>query len=368
MWQLKKTAAPFAPAPPPAAHAPDEINQHQALDTLAAVIRTLGRHAPQAPELEPLRFAEKCEAWAAHLLSLTAPPGAAPVSQPRRDWEGVRRFIKEARVAEQRLVHKAVGDLRQVVTAFVQAVNRTFQEDEESDKQVLAEMEALCSQLEGTTTEELKQRAVQVAQSLASAIERRRARHNQQMEELGHQVDTLGTRLTEAERESAQDPLTQLYNRRVLDAALSEAVALRRSYGHQATLLILDVDHFKKVNDRHGHPAGDAVLKALANTLVRCFPRRSDVVTRFGGEEFAVLLSDTGQQDAGVAVRRVMDAVRGMVVRHQELELGITVSIGVAEVHPELTPTDWLELADVCLYQAKEQGRDRAVMAPAPPR
>jgi diguanylate cyclase (GGDEF)-like protein len=177
-------------------------------------------------------------------------------------------------------------------------------------------------------------------------------------------VDNLGTRLTEAEREQALDPLTRLYNRRVLDAALEEAVALKRSYGHKATLLMLDVDHFKKVNDTHGHPAGDAVLKGLADTLVRCFPRRSDVVTRFGGEEFVVLLSDTGQGDAGVAVRRVMDAVHNLVVNHQDLQLQVTVSLGVAEVRVDHTPTAWLEQADTCLYQAKDQGRDRAVVAP----
>mgnify|MGYP000717932015 CR=1 FL=1 len=300
----------------------EDATPHQALDTLAAVIRLLGHHAPLVSAENAPRFGDQCEAWAAHLLSLTPPPGMRAV-HARRDWDGLRRFVRDARSAEFALVQKAVGDLRLVVTTIVTALNQSFQEDEQSDRHVLAEMEALCGEIASSSTENIKQRAASAAHAVATAMERRRVRHHQQLTDLTSQVSRLGSQLTEAEREKALDPLTRLYNRRVLDSALAEAWELNGSHGRRATLLMIDVDHFKRINDGHGHPAGDAVLKALANTIVRCFPRRSDVVTRFGGEEFAVLLTDTGQEHAAVAVKRLLDAVRAAVTNHlgQDLEL-----------------------------------------------
>jgi diguanylate cyclase (GGDEF)-like protein len=359
------TKKPATAGPDSSAGLGEDRNGAQALDTLASVIRSLGQHALELAELQPRRFAELCEGWATHLLLLKPPPGEGMAVTARRDWEGLRRFVKEHRLAEQALVQKSMGDLRDVVSTFIDSINHTFEDEQLTDKQVLSDMRDFCANIERRSTDEIKRSAVAISGALSDAFERRKARHTQQMEEMGQQVDSLGMRLTEAERERSLDPLTSLYNRRVLDASLAEAVSLKRNYGHRATLAVLDVDHFKAVNDTHGHSAGDAVLKALGDTLVRCFPRRSDVVVRFGGEEFAVLLSDTGEGDAANAVRRLQDAVRSTHVCYNGVMIRVTVSVGIAELKLDQPALRWIDEADACMYLAKQRGRDQAVLASA---
>jgi diguanylate cyclase (GGDEF)-like protein len=140
-------------------------------------------------------------------------------------------------------------------------------------------------------------------------------------------------------------------------------VFMRDVFGEAAALLIVDADHFKRVNDRYGHPAGDAVLKALADCLVRNFPRKSDMVARYGGEEFAVVLPDTSPQNAVRLAERIRMAVADMPITYGDQTIGITISIGVSQLARQESVQGWLERTDQALYQAKKQGRDRVVSA-----
>jgi diguanylate cyclase (GGDEF)-like protein len=177
-------------------------------------------------------------------------------------------------------------------------------------------------------------------------------------------------RLRESLRiQSLRDPLTGLYNRRFLHEALSrECHHARRHPDRPVALLLLDLDHFKRVNDTAGHAAGDALLQALSELLGRTF-RGGDIACRFGGEEFAVLLTET---PLDVALRRAEAlrlTVRGLHARHGATVLeGLTVSIGVTAGAAEgLTPEQLLQEADAALYEAKARGRDCCVaFSPAP--
>ncbi len=166
---------------------------------------------------------------------------------------------------------------------------------------------------------------------------------------------------------ATRDPLTGLHNRRSLDARLEEALALDRRYGMQNGrvhgLLLIDVDHFKRINDTHGHPAGDAVLRQLAQLLLDTV-RTSDVAARFGGEEFAVLLPElSGPLEAVTTAEKIRQAVEAAVFP----EVGrLTISIGVSLVTPEdpdVRPL--IDRADAALYEAKRGGRNAVVMKAA---
>src|SRR5581483_8365864 len=132
--------------------------------------------------------------------------------------------------------------------------------------------------------------------------------------------------------------------------------------GELYVLVLVDVDRFKGVNDGFGHPVGDEALRAVANVLVLAFPRRSDVVCRYGGDEFAVLLRDTDAADAQRLVTRFLGAIRELRVEGLAA-LELTVSAGIAEQADGDTPEAWLARADAALYEAKSQGRDRARLA-----
>lgn len=168
---------------------------------------------------------------------------------------------------------------------------------------------------------------------------------------------------------ATRDPLTGLHNRRSLDARLSEAHALDRRYARQSGrvhgLLLIDVDHFKRINDVFGHPAGDGVLRLLAQLLLGAV-RASDVVARFGGEEFAVLLPElAGPLDAV----RAADKIRRAVEAADFPEAGkVTVSIGVSLASPDDTDVrPLIDRADAALYEAKHGGRNAVVLKAAEP-
>jgi diguanylate cyclase (GGDEF)-like protein len=167
--------------------------------------------------------------------------------------------------------------------------------------------------------------------------------------------------LRELEALSRTDPLTGLLNRRVFDEALRREVARARRYEYPLSLTLLDLDHFKQVNDAHGHRAGDRVLEQFARLLTGFF-RESDTVHRYGGEEFAVLLPHTPYGGALDAVRRVVAVAAETPVQIGRAELRVTVSAGVASLE-QAVERDLVAEADAALYEAKRQGRNRAVGA-----
>ncbi|HWD21770.1 MAG TPA: diguanylate cyclase [Burkholderiales bacterium] len=163
---------------------------------------------------------------------------------------------------------------------------------------------------------------------------------------------------------SRTDSLSGLLNRRSWEDAVSAEFQRCRRGGRVAALLMLDIDHFKRINDRHGHPAGDEVIRRIAAVL-RTACRQEDMAGRYGGEEFGIVLPETGDCGARVIAERVRRRIEDCA-----LPLGIrcTVSIGVAERRPgDSGYAEWISRADRALYAAKERGRNRIeVLEPAP--
>ena len=163
-------------------------------------------------------------------------------------------------------------------------------------------------------------------------------------------------------RLSMTDKLTGLWNRVKLDKLLISQTAAYHRHAETYCVLLLDVDHFKLVNDTHGHNAGDLVLIELASILDNTM-RANDIVGRWGGEEFMVLLSKSDATKAQIAAEKIRLAVK----QHDFPEIGnITVSVGICEVSEELSILKMIDRADQALYKAKENGRDQVCLyAPA---
>jgi len=164
--------------------------------------------------------------------------------------------------------------------------------------------------------------------------------------------------------QSIRDPLTELYNRRFLEASFDREIARASRQKSQLAILMLDVDHFKRCNDTFGHDAGDAVLRAMG-TLLTAHTRENDVACRYGGEEFAILLTDITAEQARQAGERILQAIRQLEVKHTIQSLGpITASIGIAMFPDDGAQAESLmRAADVALYRAKQEGRNRLVVS-----
>ncbi|HEY6538415.1 MAG TPA: sensor domain-containing diguanylate cyclase [Candidatus Dormibacteraeota bacterium] len=168
------------------------------------------------------------------------------------------------------------------------------------------------------------------------------------------------TRLAVTQREATTDEMTGLYNYRFLVGYLDQQVNLAERAGSPLSVLMLDLDHFKAVNDSHGHPAGDRLLRQFASLMIETI-RKSDLGARYGGEEFVVVMSNTSRSDAEVVADKIRAAVESMSVRLDDgSEVGITVSIGgVAFPEGSNGARNLLDLADRALYAAKRNGRNR---------
>ncbi len=175
------------------------------------------------------------------------------------------------------------------------------------------------------------------------------------------QEDLLATENRRLSEDASQDELTGIANRRLFNKTLLREVRRQTRNTTAMAMLMVDVDHFKQYNDQYGHLPGDRCLKQVASTLKHALLRDSDLVARFGGEEFVILLPMTDCQGAEHLARAVLEAIRALAIPHAYSPKGIlTVSIGVA-CWPTGKPTDpmrLLEQADTALYRAKSAGRD----------
>lgn len=187
-----------------------------------------------------------------------------------------------------------------------------------------------------------------------------RKKVEQQIQELVHQLEIERDL---ARSNSLTDSLTGLSNRRFFDKALRSEFSKHKRSGSQLSLIMLDVDHFKKYNDHYGHLAGDACLRQIAHALKAVVERASDILARYGGEEFVVILPDTESQGAAAVARRLGESVLRLALPHAKSDTScfVTISLGIASA-ADYVLTDGAQLvalADQALYHAKMNGRNR---------
>lgn len=175
-------------------------------------------------------------------------------------------------------------------------------------------------------------------------------------------------RIVLLESENITDPLTKVYNRRYLDRRLEEEVVRSKRYTLDLSVLLLDIDHFKRVNDMYGHQAGDVTLSILGS-LFKTGLRNSDVVARYGGEEFLVICTNTAIDGAALVAERLRQIVESQQVQIPDSSGGsqtiqISISIGAACLSASVDSKEKLvQAADQALYRAKEEGRNRVIIA-----
>ncbi|MBX9775095.1 MAG: GGDEF domain-containing protein [Xanthobacteraceae bacterium] len=202
------------------------------------------------------------------------------------------------------------------------------------------------------------------------SLEARLSASKQEIDQLQENLETVRT-------ESLTDPLTTLANRKSFDEALARAIADAQASNEPMSLMLTDIDHFKKFNDTFGHLTGDQVLRLVAIS-VKQNVKGQDIAARYGGEEFAVVLPNTVLRAAITVADHIRCAVmaKELLKRSTGEHLGrVTISIGVAMLRPDDTPQSLIERADNCLYAAKRNGRNQVVgesdpvaANPAPPK
>jgi diguanylate cyclase (GGDEF)-like protein len=176
------------------------------------------------------------------------------------------------------------------------------------------------------------------------------------------ELDEVKTQLTHL---SVTDDLTQVYNRRYFIGRANYELSRAKRYGHVFSMLLLDLDDFKQINDEYGHPAGDEVLQMVANTCLR-ESREVDVLARYGGDEFALLIPGQHEMQAVQYANRLRRLLAESKIMYDGHELGVTSSVGVVTWTQEIVDLERLiYLMDKALYEAKRAGKNRTVVAGA---
>lgn len=185
---------------------------------------------------------------------------------------------------------------------------------------------------------------------------------HEQVKALESEAVRAQTEIEAQQKRCERDSLTELPNREAYERRLGIELERSRRYERKFCLVVADVDHFKMINDRYGHLAGDKVLKVLAKTI-RQRIRRADFIARYGGEEFVIILPETDAEQAVTVMSDICSQIRGCPFHFKSEPLKITVSFGIAEVSASDDHETLFARADKAMYQAKDQGRDRCYLA-----
>jgi diguanylate cyclase len=354
-------AAPEKNSEPPADLLSPEEELETAVESAAELVRALGHAAFDTDDLPAATLAQQCEAWAQHLLIYAEAPelGAQKGVKPKRQWRALVRFVSQRRKAEQRFVTQSQSTLRDAVWTFVRTLSRVLTTDRGADERVASQLSRLRTAATSPSPDELRREVSFAVDAIEEVMRERQEIAAQQAKEIATRMKSLTVELEEARREGAVDALTKVPNRRTFDEHVERVADLATVVGAPATLIMLDIDAFKSINDTFGHPAGDAVLRNVADAVSRICKRKGDLVARYGGEEFAVVLSDTSLEDACVLAGRTQAAIRAVRVGEGDSARSVTASLGVALITPGETASAWIARADAALYVAKASGRDR---------
>ncbi|MCP4039400.1 MAG: GGDEF domain-containing protein [bacterium] len=371
-WKREKPkTAPAKPTPvsPRGGSQDAPVSAEQSLDLLAEFLRIFGDFAFDLEHASADEIRERCDAWARHLIVGIEPPDYPPEADPweggaeaTRDLPGLRRFVDETRREEHSFIGQSLSNMLEAIWAFIGGLRHSLSFEQETDERVADRLCSLESAAGGDSTARLKQEALETVSLVRETMERRGSQQQSLIRSLGTRLETMRAELTVVREQAACDGLTGLFNRSSLDEHMLRLFDLRNLFGRQMALFMIDIDHFKWVNDTHGHSTGDVVLKAVADSLLQSFSRKEDFAARYGGEEFAVVLQEGRMGNLQSLAERCLERLRDLEFKAGDETLRITASLGVAMLHERESPAAWLERADAALYDAKQAGRDRIVV------
>jgi diguanylate cyclase (GGDEF)-like protein len=336
------------------------------LDALGGVLTALARYPIELPDRPGEESAREIGKWQRHATlgyALDEGTGQGSVGVKDRDWDGVVRAVTEQRRDEHKYVESSITELRDALWACVETVHNAVKVDHTADATTEQQMDRAKNALKRMQTGSIKQEVLGAVLAIESALQTRREQQQEQYVSLATKLDRLGRQLEEARRESTTDPLTGLGNRKLFDMMGPRAVQMFSLSRQPIVLLMIDLDKLKMVNDMYGHQAGDAAIQSLANALSKVFLRQSDVLCRYGGDEFAAILHNTDWKMAQTLARRLQEQVALMPAPHPAMEFSIGASVGVAQLELHEEVDEWMARADKALYKAKQNGRDRVCVA-----
>lgn len=324
--------------------------------TLLFFIDTFSKHLIEIDSQPVRKTREVLDGFSKELL-------AAEGAELEKVLFRIRQFFASYRIEESAYVHKTFEDFRGIIWAFVDQLAEDFGDEKKEDRELRSGLENLKEAVEANSIDMLKSQARQFINNYVEYQSRKDSRRAKRMESIKKNLDTVKKQLTDVSATVNVDHLTKAMNRKAFDEHVKKLLTMTAISKKPVTLIAVDIDHFKKVNDTYGHDVGDLVLIECVKMLQSQFGRDTDFVARLGGEEFVVVLNETSVHDAVRRAEQCLAQIRKEALVINENTLRFTVSMGVAQWNADEPPADWLKRADQALYASKTGGRDRVTIA-----
>ncbi len=289
-----------------------------------------------------------------------------PKSQLEKVLFRFRQFFSVYRIDEAAYLQKTFEDFRAIIWDFVDQLAEDISEEQKEDSEIRLSLEQLKEAVESNSIAELKDQSRRFIDSYMEKQYKKDKRRNSRMKTIRKNLNAVKKQLGEAQNSARVDHLTEAFNRKTFEEYVDQHFKLFQASQQPVSLMLVDIDHFKRINDTFGHQVGDFVLKELVTTLKQMFTRESDLLARIGGEEFAVILPDFKAEHAVKKAEEVLNKVRGEVYVHDQNQIRFTVSIGIAQLSQGESKEAWIKRADLALYNSKNTGRNRYTVAPDP--
>jgi diguanylate cyclase (GGDEF)-like protein len=351
------------------AESPDTDALDGALDTLGCVFRTMRDVSfPLDLEGDTHEFATACDQFACHVEHGGAVPlyDIPQAADGDRQWARMRRFYVDRRREEKAFVTERLQGYRGVVGDLVNGLRQIGQRDRETETSVKQSLDAIETALATGILPEIKAALTETIDAIGETFALQKKIYEEKINELNERMSGLRQDLVAVREEMKRDPLTDVYNRRGFDTAIAQSLNMRFILSQPFTLVMIDLDGFKKINDTYGHAAGDVVLRAVGDALARSFTRKNDLIARYGGDEFAVILSDTSLENCKQLIGRLIQYVGAITVPNAPHDVHPGCSVGFTDIAADDTVETLVNRADRVLYEAKAEGGNLFRYAPPP--
>ena len=320
--------------------------------TLLFILDTYNKHLVEVDNHPVRKVRETLDEFAKGLLD---PERADPEKLLFR----FRQFFASYRIDECSYLQKTFDDFRGIIWDFVDQLSEDLNQEQSTDREMHHSLKELREAVEANSIDVLKNQSRRFIDFYVEHQTRKDKRRSDRIVSIKKNLDSVRKQLFEASSSMRLDHLTGAFNRKSFDECLPQHVRMQGLSPEPVTMVMLDIDHFKRINDTFGHPIGDFALKECVKTLQSIYNRSADFIARIGGEEFAVILPGCDINSAVAKAEETLSRAQKDVFVHEGHELRFTLSMGIAQLQPQETAEQWLKRADQALYKSKNTGRNR---------
>lgn len=326
--------------------------------TLLYILDTYSKHLFEVDKQPVRRVRETFDGFAKGLV--------APDKPSEKILFQLRQFFSSYRIDEYTYIQNTFDDFKRIIWDFAEQLSDDIQFEQAKDAEAAKSLEQLREAVDANSIDALRSKSREFIDFYIKYQTQKDDRRTKRMSTIKKSLSTVKKQLLEANHNMRVDHLTQAYNRKSFDEQMKKHMQMSVISQTPVSVIILDIDFFKKINDAYGHDIGDFVLKECVKMLKEVFHREEDFVARIGGEEFAVILPAFTSESAVVKAEEALNKIRKEVFVHGELKINFAVSMGIAQWTQTETLDQWIKRADSALYTSKQTGRNKYTLAPLP--